>query len=91
MHATTPQYLVTDPSDWSGSAYVTTSKEDAFEAWRCNTKQQVTLIEFTPGNLTGKAFIMDADFEEMLAEEGREGRAMRRHYDALAREARVSA
>ena len=85
-----PQYFVTDPSDWSGSAYVTTSKEDAFEAWRVNTRQTVTMVEFTPGDLSGKAFIMDADFAEMLEEDEREGRAMRRHYNALERDRRVA-
>lgn len=80
-----PQYFVTDPDDWSGTAYVTESREDAYAAWRVNPRQQVTLVEFDGRSMTGKAFALNADFEAALAEERREARAWARHEQSYAR------
>lgn len=81
----TPQYFVTDPADWSGAAYVTTSKEDAFAAWRVNSAQQVTLVEFDGRSMSGKAFAMNADFEGMLSDERTDARSSSRHVASFAR------
>lgn len=87
----TPRYHVYDNADWSGTSYTTTDREDAFAAWRCNRAQTVEMVEFVPGQGAGKAFLMNDDFEEMLADEAREARSVARHHEALARDARVRA
>ena len=80
-----PQFIVHNPADWSGTAYITESREDAFACWRENTSQHVMMVEFDGRSMTGKAFDMQSDFQDMLAEERREARAWARHEQSYAR------
>ena len=76
-------YLVRDPDDWQGAAFVIANRDEAYELWSENQDWEVLELEYT-GHGVGKFWNASDDFADEYVADCREARALKRHYASFA-------